>query len=299
VYESFYGLREKPFSIQPDPHFLYMGKRHSLAYTMLEYAILNRAGFTVICGDIGCGKTTLIRRMLNELGPKVTVGLVTNTHPDLVDLTEWIMLAFGQPYDGLSPVARYDAFQRFLISEYGKSNRVVLIVDEAQNLNPAAMESLRMLSNINADKDQLLQIILVGQPQLRDLLRRPELHQFAQRVSADFYIAPLNSVEVGDYIEHRLKVAGRDEQLFTPFATAKIAKATHGVPRSINILCDTALVYGYAAEASLIDVQMVDEVLRDRSEYGVLGDTNVNIALPTNSQWGENMPPTPSDSKKG
>ena len=283
MYESFYGLNERPFSIQPDPGFLYMGKRHSLAYTMLQYAILNRAGFTVICGDIGCGKTTLIHRLLRELGEEVTVGFVTNTHPDLADLTEWIMLAFGQPYDALTPVARYDAFQRFLISEYSKGRRVVLIVDEAQNLSASAVESLRMISNINADKDQLIQIILVGQPQLRELLRRPELQQFAQRIAADFYITPLNSVEVGDYIEHRLKVAGRDQQLFTPYATAKIAKATHGVPRSINILCDMALVYGFATEAQLIDVELVDDVLRDRSEYGVLGDTNVNITPPSDN----------------
>ena len=299
MYESFYGLNERPFSIQPDPGFLYMGKRHSLAYTMLQYAILNRAGFTVICGDIGCGKTTLIHRLLRELGEEVTVGFVTNTHPDLADLTEWIMLAFGQPYDALTPVARYDAFQRFLISEYSKGRRVVLIVDEAQNLSASAVESLRMISNINADKDQLIQIILVGQPQLRELLRRPELQQFAQRIAADFYITPLNSVEVGDYIEHRLKVAGRDQQLFTPYATAKIAKATHGVPRSINILCDTALVYGFASEAAQIDVQLLDEVLQDRSEYGVLGDINFNIEQSGGSHWGNSTVPPPPDTPKG
>ena len=298
MYESFYGLREKPFSIQPDPAFLFMGKRHSLAYTMLEYAIRSRAGFTVICGEIGCGKTTLIRRLLNELNDEVKVGLVTNTHPDLADLTEWIMLAFGLPYDGHSPVARYDAFQRFLIGEYGKKHRVVLIVDEAQNLSPAAMESLRMLSNINADKDQLLQVVLVGQPQLRDLLRRPELQQFAQRVAADFFIPPLNTVEVGDYIEHRLKVAGRDRQLFTPYASAKIAKASHGIPRSINILCDMALVYGFAAEAPLIDVEVVDEVLRDRSEYGVLGDINFHTPHPTGTPSEKSVASTPEDPPK-
>jgi len=221
-----------------------------------------------------------IRRLLDELGEGVTVGLVTNTHPDLADLTEWIMLAFGLPYDRLTPVSRYDAFQRFLINEYGQQRRVVLIVDEAQNLSAPAMESLRMLSNINADKDQLLQIILVGQPQLRDLLMRPELQQFAQRVAADFFIPPLNTVEVGDYIGHRLKVAGRERQLFTPLATAKIARAAGGVPRSVNILCDLALVYGYAQEARLIDVHIIDEVLRDRSQYGVLGDINFQSSQP-------------------
>ncbi len=294
MYEAFYGLKEKPFSIQPDPTFLYMGKRHSLAYTMLQYALENRAGFSVICGDIGCGKTTLIRRLLKELGDEVTVGLVTNTHPDLTDLTEWIMLAFGLPYSRLTPVGRYDAFQRFLINEYGRGRRAVLIVDEAQNLSAQAMESLRMLSNINADKDQLLQIILVGQPQLRDLLKRPELQQFAQRVAADFFIPPLNSVEVGDYIDHRLKVAGRERQLFTPLATAKIARAAGGIPRSVNILCDTALVYGYAEEARLIDVHIVDEVLRDRSQYGVLGDINFHTSQPGDLRAGND----PSDASR-
>lgn len=278
MYESFYGLKEKPFSIQPDPDFLYMGKRHSLAYTVLEYAIHNRSGFAVICGDIGCGKTTLVRRLLNEIGERVTVGLVTNTHPNLSELTEWIMLAFGLPYDGMSPVARYDAFQRFLINEYSKGHRVVLIIDEAQNLSAPAMESLRMLSNINADKDQLLQMILVGQPQLRAMLLRPELQQFAQRIAADFFIPPLNSAEVDDYIKHRLKVAGREQPLFTPLASAKIAKVAGGVPRTINILADLALVYGFGADARLIDVQFIDEVLKDRVQYGVLGDMGLNTA---------------------
>lgn len=298
LYESFYGLKEKPFSIQPDPDFLYMGKRHSLAYTVLQYALHNRAGFAVICGDIGCGKTTLVRRLLNEVDGQVTVGLVTNTHPDLADLTEWIMLAFGLPYDGMSPVARYDAFQRFLIEEYRKGNRAVLIIDEAQNLSAPAMESLRMLSNINADKDQLLQMILVGQPQLRDMLLRPELTQFAQRIAADFFIPPLNSVEVDDYIQHRLKVAGREKQLFTPLATAKIAKATCGVPRSINILCELVLVYGFAAEARLIDVQTIDEVLKDRSQYGVLGNINAN-GIPPEDVRSNDVKPDKTASKPG
>jgi len=271
MYEAFYGLREKPFSIQPDPDFLYMGKRHSLAFTMLQYGIQNRAGFSVICGEIGCGKTTLIRHLLNTLGENLTVGLVYNTHQDIADLLEWIMLAFGQPYEGMSPVARYDAFQRFLISEYAAGRRVVLIVDEAQNLNAGALESLRMLSNINADKDQLLQVILVGQPQLRDLLKRPELAQFSQRVGVDFFIPPLGEEEVVRYVRHRLHVAGRDAPLFTGEALARIAQATRGIPRSINILCDMALVYGFGGDVQTIDAALIDEVLADRRDFGVLG----------------------------
>ncbi len=275
MYESFYGLREKPFSIQPDPDFLFMSQRHTLAYSMLEYGLLSRAGFTVICGDIGCGKTTLIRQLLNTLGDDVSVGLVTNTHQDMGNLLEWIMLAYGLPFEGKSQVSQYDAFQRFLIGEYGKKRRVVLIVDEAQNLSVSALEYLRMLSNINADKDQLLQTILVGQPQLRELLRRPELQQLAQRVAVDFFIPPLGTVEVADYIEHRLRVAGRDRSIFSPLAMARIAKAAHGIPRNINTLCDMALVYGYAHEARVIDVHLIEEVLQDRSQFGALGDQPV------------------------
>jgi type II secretory pathway predicted ATPase ExeA len=271
MYEAFYGLREKPFSIQPDPEFLYFSKRHALAFTMLQYGIQNRAGFSVICGEIGCGKTTLIRHLLNTLGEELTVGLVYNTHQDIADLLEWIMLAFGQPYEGMSSVARYDAFQRFLINEYAAGRRSVLIVDEAQNLSAGALESLRMLSNINADKDQLLQVILVGQPQLRDLLKRPELQQFAQRVAVDFFIPPLAAQEVARYIQHRLHVAGRNEPLFTEAAIGLITKATRGVPRAINILCDMALVYGFGSDAETIDAMLVGEVLADRRDFGVLG----------------------------
>jgi general secretion pathway protein A len=270
MYEAYYGLKEKPFSIQPDPEFLFMSKRHRLAFTMLEYGIQNRVGFSVICGEIGCGKTTLVRKLLDALDESITVGLVYNTHAEIADLLEWIMLAFGQPYSGMTQVERYDRFQQFLLAEYAAQRRVVLIVDEAQNLHAGALESLRMLSNINADKDQLLQIILVGQPQLQSLLNRPELHQFTQRVGVDFFIPPLVAREVTLYVRHRLKVAGRDEELFLEDALARIAEASKGVPRSINILCDTALVYGFSAEAARIDLPLIEEVLQDRREYGIL-----------------------------
>lgn len=271
MYEDFYGLKEKPFSIQPDPEFLYFSVRHSMAYAMLEYGIQNRAGFSVICGDIGCGKTTIVRHLLNNLEEELTVGIVYNTHQNIDDLLGWIMMAFGQPYEGKSNLALFDDFQQFLINSYAIGKRVVLIIDEAQNLTPGALESLRMLSNINADKDQLLQIILVGQPQLRDLLRRPELEQFYQRVSVDFFIPPLQSFEAEKYIQHRLHVAGRDAALFTPGATRLIAEKSKGIPRSINILCDTCLVYGYSTSAEKIDINIAREVLKDREEYGVLG----------------------------
>lgn len=272
MYETFYGLKDNPFSIQPDPDFLYFGRRHTYAYAMMEYGIRDKAGFIVISGEIGCGKTTLVRHLLNKLASSLTVGLVYNTHREIGDLLEWIMLAFGLPYEGKSRVALYDIFQRFLIEQYGMGKSVLLIVDEAQNINPDALESLRMLSNINADKHQLLQIMLVGQPQLKQILSRPELLQFAQRIAVDFHIKPFEAEDVQGYIQHRLSVAGRETPLFTPEACARIAKATNGIPRRINILCNTALVYGFSAEAELIDVNLIEEVLSDKAEFGALSN---------------------------
>lgn len=272
MYEAHFALKEKPFSIQPEPAFLYFAHRHTLAYTMLEYAIINKAGFTVICGEIGCGKTTLVQHLLSEMGEDITFGLINNTHQNTENFLEWVMLAFQQQYEFRSPVALYDAFQRFLVAQYRANRRVVLIIDEAQNLSPGVLESIRMLSNLNADKNCLLQIILVGQPQLKKLLNRPELKQFAQRVSVQFYLPPLDAVDVEKYIQHRLQVAGCNKPLFTADACQKIAQATQGVPRSINILCDTALVYAFSAGLPQVDSAMIDEVLKDREGFGFLNE---------------------------
>ena len=272
MYQAFYGLKENPFSIQPDPDFLYFGRRHSYAYAMMEFGIRNRVGFMVISGEIGCGKTTLVRHLLNNLAPEHTVGLVYNTHREIANLLQWIMLSFGLVYEGQSNVALFDEFQRFLIKQYGSGKSVLLIIDEAHNLNPDALESLRMLSNINADKNQLLQIMLVGQPQLKDLLLKPELLQFSQRVEVDFHIKPFEAADVQGYIQHRLKVAGRETPLFTAEACARIAEASQGTPRRINILCNTALVYGFAAESALIDLTLVEEMLNDKAEFGALSN---------------------------
>jgi len=272
MYEAFYGLKEIPFSIQPDPDFLYFGRRHSYAYAMMEFGIKNKAGFIVISGEIGCGKTTLVRHLLNNLPPNLAVGLVYNTQREVIDLLEWIMQALGLPYEGKSAVALFDSFQRYLIEQYGSGKSVLLIIDEAQNLSPDALESLRMLSNINADKNQLLQIMLVGQPQLKDMLKLPELLQFSQRVEYDFHIKPFTVDDVPKYIHHRLLVAGRNTPLFTPEACARIAEASHCIPRRINIICSNALVYGFSAESAQINLDMVEEVLRDKAEYGALSN---------------------------
>ncbi|MDF2368169.1 AAA family ATPase [Sneathiella sp.] len=267
MYREFYGLDQKPFSILPDPNYLYWGHSHSLAYSMLEYGVMNRAGFTVVTGEIGCGKTTLIRHLLDRLDEDFTVGLVSNIQDG--DLLQWVLMAFGQAYEGKSHVGLHDELQQFLIREYAEGRRTILIVDEAQNLGPKLLEQLRLLSNINADNDQLLQLILVGQPQLKGLLQAPELTQFAQRIASDFHLAPLTAEDIDAYIKHRLSTAGRDLPLFTMDACEKLFEASRGIPRIINILADTCLVYGFARMAPEIDGGIVDEVIRDKQTHGI------------------------------
>lgn len=266
MYESFYGFKEKPFSLLPDPGFLYFGKKHSMAFTMLQYGVVSQAGFTVIAGEIGCGKTTLIRHLLNHLERDVTVGLISNTQHRIGELMQWVLLAFGLEYRNKEKVELYETFVNFVIDEYARQRRTVLILDEAQNMDAQTMEELRMLSNINSDKDLVLQIILVGQPELRAMLRRPELEQFAQRIAADYYLEPLSAQETAAYIHHRLTVAGGEPSMFTPEACELIHRHSRGVPRLINVLCDNALVYGFAEQKRVIDAAIVGDVIHDRSE---------------------------------
>ena len=269
MYEKFYNLREKPFSLLPDAKLIYWATAHRLAYAMLEFGLLNAAGFTVITGEIGSGKTTLVRYLLRRLPPDVTVGLLTHSKPGAENLLRWILMALGLPFEDASYVSLYKRFTDFIQEQHARGRRTLLIVDEAQNLGAETLEDLRMLSNVNADKDQLLQLILVGQPQLRDELRKPELEQFAQRVSSDFHLVALGVAEVRDYISYRLKAVGGDPALFSADACDMVARASRGLPRSINVICDTALVYGFAANLPLISSDIVQSVLANKRKFGV------------------------------
>jgi general secretion pathway protein A len=269
MYEAFYGLREKPFSIVPDPELIYWGHNHLLAFAMLEFGLRNSAGFTVITGEVGSGKTTLVRYLLRRLDPTIVVGLISNTPRGTVGLLQWVLMSLRQPYDGSYPDL-FQRFNQFLYNEYNGGRRTVLVVDEAHNLGFEALEELRMLLNINADKHQFLQIILVGQPQLKDMLRSPQLLQFAQRVSSDFHLRALKREEVSEYINYRLRAVGSRYKLFSEDACDMIADASLGIPRTINILCDTALVYGFAANLQEIDVDVIFKVIEDKRQFGVL-----------------------------
>jgi len=269
MYEAYYGLREKPFTILPDPDLIYWGNMHRMAFTMLEFGVTNNAGFTVITGAIGSGKTTLLRFLLKKLSANVTMGLISNSPQGRLELLQWILMAFSQPFDGDYPTL-FKRLQDFLYRQHASRRRTILIIDEAQNLGLEALEHLRMLSNINADKHQILQLIIVGQPQLRELLLDPQLHQFAQRISADFHLQPLSESEVANYIAFRLQAAGGKRIMFTLDAAAKIARASGGIPRMINILCDTALVYGFANSLQTISSELVSEVIADKQQYSIL-----------------------------
>ena len=270
MYEKFYGLRNKPFSLLPDPEFLFPSKKHQMALTLLEYGLTNQASFSVITGDIGTGKTTLIRQLLNQMERDMVVGLITNTHSSFGDLLQWILMAFNLECDTRDKVGMYKTFMDFLIKQYAAGRRTILIVDEAQNMDHQTLEELRMLSNVNSEKDQVLQIILAGQPGLRDNLRDPRLEQFAQRISVDYNLTPLDATETREYIRHRLGVAGGSADLFEDEACDIVFQYSGGTPRLINLLCDTALVYGYAEQAPRIGARLMEDVVRDKQQSRIL-----------------------------
>ncbi len=268
MYEAFYGMKEKPFSILPDPDLVYWGRTHSMAFAVLEYAVTNNVGLTVVTGEIGSGKTTLLRCLLRRLDPSFTIALVSNTPHEEADLLRWIMLSFHLPSEGAMP-GQIRRLQDFVHAQHAKGRRTMLIIDEAQNLGPGALETLRMLCNVNTEKHQLLQIILVGQPQLRDALHSPQLLQFAQRVTSDFHLRQLPQGDVANYINYRVGAVGASEQLFLPEACQAIAEASAGIPRVINMLYDTSLVYGFASGARNIPHELVSEVIENKINFGV------------------------------
>jgi type II secretory pathway predicted ATPase ExeA len=268
MYEQFYNLKKPPFANIPDPGFLYLSPQHKRALSILTYAMMTRAGFCVVTGDVGSGKTVLVRKLLQEIDLDVEVGLVSNTRCEsFEEFLRWVMLAFDLEYRNKTKVEMYDELVRFMLESNRDGRPVTLIVDEAQHLSADFLEELRMLSNINTEKGQILQTILVGQPELWALLRRPELSQFAQRISYDYFLSPLESPEiVGEYITHRVTEAGRKEQLFLPETYQLIFEATSGIPRLINLVCDSALVYGYAEDANTIGTYIIKNVLADKEK---------------------------------
>ncbi len=262
MYEKFFGFRTRPFQMAPDPQFLFLSAQHRAALLQLEYAMTHDAPICLITGEIGSGKTTLIRHLLNKVESTVTVGLITNTSRSIRQLMQWVSLAFDLPFEGRSEVALRKQFEEFLIGEYAAGRKCALIVDEAQNLGRRNLEELRLLSNINSEQDLLLQVVLVGQPELRKLLADSRLKQVVQRISVEFHLGPLSMEETGHYIRHRLRVAGGPLSTFSSNALRLVYLRSEGVPRLINRICDISLVHAFSVGERRVGHEIIAEATR-------------------------------------
>jgi general secretion pathway protein A len=272
MYERFYRLRERPFALTPDPDYLYPSRVHKEALSYLRYGIESHAGFVVITGAIGSGKTTLLQTMLRGLDSQTTVARVMNTLLDPRELLESAMIDLGLDPSGKSKPAMLKAFGEFLVNERSGGRLVLLVIDEAQNLTLPALEEIRMLSNLETEKSKLLQIILIGQPDLRDKLDRPELEQLRQRITVSYHLEALDAEETNHYINHRLARASMGAPLeFPGSVTDRIHERSGGVPRLINVIADATLVFGYGEERGEIDAALIEEVIADLDATGVLG----------------------------
>ena len=271
MYESFYGLTSKPFQLNPDPSFYFGSKQHRRAKAYLEYGLLRNEGFIVITGEIGAGKTTIVRGLLESMDPNaVTAANLVSTQLDAEDTLRLVGAAFGVRVKDVSKADLLMAIEAFLVTQVSEGKRSLLIVDEAQNLTSRAVEELRMLSNFQFGRQALLQTFLVGQPEFREILQHPNMQQLRQRVTATCHIGPLDPEETKGYIDHRLKCAGgtgRPE--FGAGAFEAIHKATGGIPRRINTVCDRLLLLGFLGNKETLAVEDVDEVVNEmRDEAG-------------------------------
>lgn len=266
MYNKYYNFRDKPFCISPDPEFLFLTQKHKKALMLMRYALATQAGFAVVTGEVGSGKTTLISEVISQDSPNLTIGVINNTQcTDALELMQWILFAFDLDYSGKSHVELYDTFTKFLINEYSEGRNVAIIIDEAQHLGMKLLEQVRLLSNLNSGKHTALQFLIVGQPELRDQLAKPEFQQFTQRVIIDYHLNALNFNETIGYIRHRLLTVGGSPSLFCEEGMHLIWEHSGGVPRLINVLCDLSLVYGYSAQLKdKIYPCIIKEVLHDK-----------------------------------
>ena len=284
MYERFYELRERPFALSPDPDYLYPSRVHQEALDYLRYGLESHAGFVVITGEIGSGKTTLLQTLLRGVDAQTTVGRIVNTMLEPRELLETIMIDFGLDPAGKSKPLLLRDLAQYLVDQRLAGRMVLLVIDEAQNLSLAALEELRMLSNLETEKSKLLQIVLIGQPDLRDKLAEPELEQLRQRITVSYHLTPLDADETERYINHRLRRAALGPPVgFPRQATDAIHARSRGIPRIVNVICDAALVFGYAEERRTMDPELVAEVLNELEITGVLppiGSVNVPESAP-------------------
>ncbi|MBN1613880.1 MAG: AAA family ATPase [Deltaproteobacteria bacterium] len=265
MYTEYFGFKENPFNLSPDPRYLFLSPQHREAMNHLLYGIHEKKGFIVITGGIGTGKTTLCRSLLADLNDSVATALVFNSAVAEIELLETIIQEFGIAMGRLRRTRkRYiDKLNEFLLRNFAAGRNAVLLIDEAQNLSHAVMEQIRMISNLETEREKILQIVLVGQPELGDLLALPSLRQLNERITVRYDLVALNSEHVRRYIEHRLNVAGGGNVIFSRGAYRRIYDQSEGNPRRINAICDRALLIAYTKDHRIIDGRIVREAVRD------------------------------------
>lgn len=268
MYCQFYGLKERPFNVTSDPNFFFLSRHHKEALSHLSYGITQRKGIIVLTGEIGTGKTTLCRFFLNRLEANYKTAFIFNPYASEIQLLDAILRDFGLNIGAKPKISYMWEFNRFLVREAAKGNNVVLIVDEAQNLTPRQLEQVRLLSNLETEKDKLMQIILVGQPELKNRLDLYELRQIQQRIMVRYHIMPLDKDELKDYIGHRLEVAGSAKNIsFSEEALKMICDFSCGIPRVVNIICDRALLAGFVAETYAIGEDIIKRCGEELGSY--------------------------------
>ena len=280
MYEAFYGLTSKPFQLNPDPNFFFGSKQHRRAKAYLEYGVSRNEGFIVITGEIGAGKTTVLRSLIEGLnGSNVVAGHLVTTQLGAEDTLRMVGAAFGFRVKDVPKSELLITLEAFLISQTSKGKRCLLVVDEAQNLTPRAVEELRMLSNFQFGNQALLQSFLVGQPEFREILQRPEMEQFRQRVAATCHIGPLDLDETQQYVLHRLKCAGaHGKPIFGAGVFDALYKASGGIPRRINSICDRLLLLGFLANREELTVDDLNEVTREMAAESEVPQRAVAVA---------------------
>lgn len=259
MYTSFFGLNEKPFTITPDPRYLFMSERHGEGLAHLVYGVTESGGFIQLTGEVGTGKTTLVRTLLGQIPSEVDIALILNPQLTAREFLTTICeeLGIALPEHKRSTKELVDALNRHLLEAHSRGRRIILLIDEAQNLSESVLEQLRLLTNLETARQKLLQIILIAQPELRDKLAQENLRQLAQRVTGRYHLEPLSREEAFQYIDHRLRVAGALTEIFEPAAKREVFRLSGGVPRIINVICDRALLGAYAGESRTVDKKLV------------------------------------------
>jgi len=264
VYLEHYGLTEPPFDITPNPRFLFYSAKHREAYNHLLYGIRERKGFVQLTGEVGAGKTTLCRAMLEQLNGNFSTALILNPVMSADELMKAIAMEYGLPVNGLDRLNTLAVINQFLLQQVERGKDTVLIIDEAQDLTDDLLEQVRLLSNLETDDRKLLQIVLFGQPELRDRLNNPRLRQLRQRITVRYHLLPLTRFEVSQYVQHRLEVSGaKGAPYFTRPAMWRVHKYSHGIPRLVNAICDKSLLAGFVQQADRINYGMIGRAIRE------------------------------------